>query len=63
MLTEYLGLWVSNEGLRPLLSKVDTINKIDAPTKVHDVLMSVGIVNHNSYMWRNRDHTLAPLTK
>ena len=35
--TEYLGFWVSNQGVRPLSSKVDAVNKIDIPTKIPDV--------------------------
>ena len=43
--TMYLGLWVINQGVRPLLSKIDAIKKTEAPTKVHDVHRFVGLVN------------------
>ena len=62
--TEYLGFWVSNNGVRPLLSKVKAIKAIDVPTKVCDVRRFLVIVNYDyRYMWRNHAHTLAPLTK
>ena len=35
--TEYLGFWVRNNGLRPLLSKVEAIKSIDVTTKVRNV--------------------------
>ena len=43
---EYLGLWVRNNRLRPLLSKVEVIKAINVPTKVCDVRRFVGIVNY-----------------
>ena len=61
--TEYLGFWVSNNGLRPLSHKVEAIKSIDVPTKLCDVWRFVGLVNYYRYMWRKRAHTLSPLTK
>ena len=43
--TEYLGFWVSNQGVRPLSLKFEAIKKIDVPTKVHDVCRLVGLIN------------------
>ena len=43
--TEYLGFWVSNNGVRPLLSKVEAIESIDVPIKSCDVRRFVGLVN------------------
>ena len=60
---EYLGLWVSNNGVRPLSSKVEANKEIDVPTKVRDVRRFVRIVNYYREMWCKRAHTLAPLTK
>ena len=61
--TEYIGFWVSNNGLRQLSSKVESIKSINVPTKVCDVRRFVGLVNFYKYMWNKRAHTLAPLTK
>ena len=61
--TEYLGLWVSNNVVRPLSSKVEVIKSIDVLTKVCDVRRFVGLENYYRDKWRKRAHTLAPLTK
>ena len=44
---EYLVFWVSNQGVRPIMSKVDAINKIEVPTKVYGVRRYVGLVNYH----------------
>ena len=44
--TKYLGFWVSNNGVRPLPSKVDSINAIDFMSKVIDILRLVGLFNY-----------------
>ena len=41
----YIGIWVSNQGVRPLSLKFEAIKKIDVPTKVHDVCRLVGLIN------------------
>ena len=63
METEYLGFLVSNQGVRPLLSNIDSVNKIDVPTKVCDVHRLLGLVNLYRDMWHNRVRTLVTLTK
>ena len=40
----YIGIWVSNQGVRPLSSEVVDINKINFPTKLCDVCRFVGLV-------------------
>ena len=42
--TEYIVLWVSNQGGRPLSSKSEAINKIDVPTKLRDIHRFMGLV-------------------
>ena len=61
--TEYLDLWVSNNGVRPLSSKVEAIKSIDYPTKVRDARRFVGIMNYYRDTWRKWAHTLDPITK
>ena len=63
METEYLCFWVSNQGLGPLSSKVNYINKIEAPTKSGDVRIFMGIVNYFRDIWRKCAHTIDFLTK
>ena len=61
--TEYLGFWVSRNGIRPLASKVEAIKAISPPTKVREIRRFVGLINYYRDMWRHRAHILAPLTK
>ena len=61
--TEYLGFWVRNNLVRPLLYKLEAIKAIDVPTKVCDVQRFVGIGKYYRDILRKRAHTLAPLTK
>ena len=49
--TEYLGLWVRNDIIRPISSKVEDIKYIDARTKVIDVQRFLGLVYYYWYMW------------
>ena len=61
--TEYLGLWVINNGVRLLSYKVKAIKSINIPTKVLDVHRFVGLVNYYRDMWCRSAYTLSPLTK
>ena len=58
--TEYLGLWVNKYGLRPLLYKINFIDYVDTPTKLHDVRQILVCVNYYQDMWYKCAHTLAP---
>ena len=49
--TEYLGFWESNNGLRPLSHKIESIKKFDLSTKVHNIRRFIGIVNYCTDMW------------
>ena len=61
--TEYIDLWIRNNGVRPLPYKVFAMDSIDLPTKVHDVRKFVGLVNYYINMWCKHAHTLAPRTR
>ena len=61
--TGYIGFWTSKDMVRQLLSKVDTINDIDTPTKLHDTLLFVVSNNNYRYMWKERAYTISPLNK
>ena len=60
---EYLGFWLSNNRVRPLLSKVEAVKAINIPNKVCNVRRFVGLVNYYRYMWHKHAPTLALLTK
>ena len=54
--TECLGLWIINDAIRPLASKVDVIKAIGAPTKVHHIRQFVGIIIYYRYIYRKSSH-------
>ena len=60
---EYLGFWVSNQGIQPLTKKVQAIREMTAPRKTKDVRQFVGMINYYRDMWHKHAHTLTPLTK
>ena len=59
---EYLGYWITREGIQPLPKKVEAIKNIAPPTKRKDLRRSIGMVNYYRDMWLHRSDTLAPLT-
>ena len=58
---EYLGYWVTREGIQPLPQKVEAILKIAAPKTKKQLRGFIGLVNYYRDMWKKRSHTLAPL--
>ena len=60
--TEYLGLWVSKNGTRPLSSKLYVIKAIEYPTKVRDICRFFRIFKYYRGMWRKRAHIIPPPT-
>jgi len=59
---EYLGYWVTREGVQPLPKKVDSILAMKAPKNRKELRGFIGLVNYYRDMWRRRSHVLAPLT-
>ena len=60
---EYLGYWVTRDGIQPLPKKVEAIVNIEPPTTVKQVRRFIGMVNFYRDMWRKRSDVLAPLTR
>ncbi len=60
---EYLGFWVSREGIQPVQSKVQAMLNIAAPKSKTEVRRFIGLVNFYRDMWIRRSDLLAPLTK
>jgi transposase InsO family protein len=59
---EYLGYWVTREGIQPLPAKVDAMLSMEEPKTRRQLRAFVGLVNYYRDMWRRRSHVLAPLT-
>ena len=59
---EYLGFWVTREGIRPITSKVDAMLNIAPPKTRKQLRRFIGLINYYKDMWHKRSETLAPLT-
>jgi len=59
--TEFLGHEISADGVRPLSSKVDAIQKFPAPSTVKGLQEFVGMVNYYHHFLPRIAHTMAPL--
>ena len=59
---EYLGYWITRDGIQPLKEKVKAIMRIDEPRNRKELRSFIGIVNYYRDMWIRRSHVLAPLS-
>ena len=59
---EYLGYWITRQGIKPLTKKVDDIHKLKAPITRKQLRSFIGIVNYYQNMWKGRTDLLVPLT-
>ena len=60
---EYLGYWVTREGIQPIPKKVQAIVNLEPPKTRREVRKFIGMVNFYRDMWRKRSALLAPLTR
>ena len=58
---EYLGYWITRNGIQPAQEKVSAIQNISAPTKKKELRRFIGMVNYYRDMWIRRSDVLAPL--
>jgi hypothetical protein len=59
---EYLGFWITRNGIKPLAKKVEAIHAIAPPTNRKQLRRFIGIINYYRDMWKRRSDLLAPLT-
>ena len=59
---QYLGYYITREGIRPLNAKVEAINNIAPPQTKKQLRKFIGMVNFYRDMWIHRSHIMAPLT-
>ena len=60
---EYLGYWISRDGIRPVTKKVEAINNLAPPKTRKELRKFIGMVNHYRDMWAHRSDILAPLSE
>ena len=58
---EYLGYWITRDGIQPTTKKVHAITNIAPPTNKKELRRFIGLVNYYRDMWIRRSHVLAPL--
>jgi hypothetical protein len=58
---EYLGYWITREGIQPTTAKVKAITAIEPPKNKKQLRRFIGMVNYYRDMWGKRSETLAPL--
>ena len=59
---EYLGYWITREGIQPVKDKVASIMNIAEPKTRKQLRSFLGVVNYYRDMWIKRSHVLAPLS-
>ena len=58
---EYLGYWITRDGIQPLPKKVAALQNIAAPRTRKELRSFIGMVNYYRDMWVHRSDALAPL--
>ena len=59
---EYLGYWITRQGIQPLTKKVEAILAIAQPKTKKQLRSFIGMVNFYRDVWPKRSELLAPLS-
>ena len=60
---EYLGYWVTRQGIQPLPKKVQALQQLAPPKTRRQLRRFLGLVNYYRDMWIRLSEALAPLTE
>ena len=60
---EYLGFWVTNDGVKPINKKERGNKNMKPPTHQKQSRQFIGVANYYYNRWERRSHTLVHLTK
>ena len=59
---EYLGYWLTRNGIQPQPKKVEAILRLSPPKDKRQLRHFLGMINYYRDMWQRRSHHSAPLT-
>src|SRR5687768_3552368 len=59
---EYLGYWITRNGIQPVTKKVEAIQKLKVCTNMKQLQCFIGIINYYCDIWPQHLLILAPLT-
>jgi hypothetical protein len=60
---DWLGCWLTPQGLKPCKKKIEPVLSIQAPANVKEANLFIGAVTFYHDMFAHRSHILTPLTK
>ena len=60
---EYLGYWITREGIMPIPKKIEALKNVAVPTTKRQLRRFIGLINYYRDMWIRRSEILSPLSK